>query len=730
MGTQDKSSFTTNAALFVAALVFGFLAGLLVSGRVSLSAFLLIGFCLAIAAAGMMLGIKRRSGNKPPEPHWAEPGMVDRGQSVPEQSHALVSSDAELLTLLGKYEGLYERNLLTDEMYHSSGILHLLGYTEDDPIWTGGSREELSQLVHPDDREATKLEVDAYIAGAHQSSPGGQGQLGLLVQEFRMLDGQGKYRWVRTRNSVRLDESGQPATLFGTVNDIHDFKQMALEQRGFLRAVVELFGVWDLQTDLLVQVSSQWEAVLGYSEEELLGITIEELVHPDDAGFLRRIGSELRQAHGCNTYRQATINLRLLNGSYQSFSSRFMCSDTSDDRVLMVLFDSESVGLQTLASVSNTLPHGFYLFDVLTQEVIFYNRQLPTLLGYTPEEFDADRNRLRLQVVHPDDVDKLTAQLREIVVNNTDETYSIHYRVKTKQGHWRTLLRHGVVYLRDRKNKPIQISLTVADITELENVKRVAAQAEELERLNNRLATSNADLERFGYVASHDLQEPLRAISGYLQLLDEKLGDQLDESSKRYLDKSVEGAARMRQLINDLLSFSRLQRRGFAFTRVKLSQVLSRTSENLATLINDEKAEISSDTLPTIGGNEALLTDLFTNLITNGIKYRHPERRPRIQITSRERGDYVVLEFKDNGIGIAEQHQKQVFELFARLHRREDYPGTGIGLAVCKRIVELHNGKISLRSESGKGSVFEVHLHSRLQKPVDEKEVSAAVSVE
>lgn len=698
----------TRAAAIAGLTAVVFLAGVLAASFLTAPAIFLATCIVAIVIAGSFYLRSYRSKSSAPS--------IGMGSE-------LIKQDASLLAMLGKNEGIYERDLATNQFYHTEGFLRSLDYEESHPIRMGANREELNNLIHPDDRDPNL--IDDYIAAVSAAPPDERHGLGVLVQDFRMLDGNGKYRWVRARSTLRFNEAGKPVALAGIVYDNHDFKLLELEQPSFLRAVVELFGVWDLQSDQLVQVSTQWQVVLGYSEEELRGRSLDELVHPDDVNFLRRLSDEMQakpESHG--DYRQASIKFKLSNNNYQVFSCRFMHSPADDNRILVVLFDSESVALQTLSSVANTLPNGYYLFDVKEQNVIFYNQQLPRMLGYTPAEYDSQRNVVRLQVIHPDDVEKVTAQLQEIVENNTDEIYSLHYRIKTKNGSPRTLLRHGVVYQRDRNNNPIQLSLTVTDITEL------VAQSVELERVNARLEVSNTDLERFGYVASHDLQEPLRAISGYLQLLDEKLEGQLDSTSKRYIDASVAGAARMRQLINDLLSFSRLQKKGFTFTPVELPNVLRRACEDLSVVIEQEQAKITSDNLPTISGVEALLTELFSNMIGNAIKYRHPERLPEIKITSREHGEYIVLQFKDNGIGIPEAHQEQIFELFARLHRREEYPGTGIGLAICKRIVNLHEGKIELRSTPGQGSAFEVYLHSRLQPLLDSPDVSAVVGVE
>lgn len=680
MIVSKKIQLVANTALILIVVCLAMLSGSLIS------------YALALAALGLFYLLQKHSSGDKVSNFRAE--------------------YAELFGLLGEKEAMYERDLLTDQFYHTDGFLRMLGYDKSDPKWHGGAREELNKLIHPDDR--TPEVIDDYIEAAEEVGPDDRHLIDVLIQEIRLLDGTGKYRWVRTRSVVHFNDSGQAIKLVGTIVDINRYKQLQLEERSFLKAVVELCAVWDWKTSKLVQVSPQWGPVFGYKKNELYNLSIDELVHPEDIAYFLRLEQELKaQAESSTDYYQATIRFRVLNGQYQIFNCRFMQSHADEDRMLMVLFDHESIAMQTLASVSNTFPHAFYLFDVTEQKVLFHNNQFRRLFGYPREEFESQKDLVRQQVVHPEDLPKIIEQLETIVANNDDEVYSIRYRAKTRQGEWKTVLRHAVVYQRDRHNQPTQLSMTGTDITEL------VAQAVELESVNYRLAVSNTDLERFAYVASHDLQEPLRAIGGFLQLLEEKLQGQLDDTGKRYLNHAVTGADRMANLINDLLAFSRLQKKGTTFTEVNLSLVFKTACSDLSVLIEEHQAEVSSENLPAIDGNQALLIELFSNLLTNAIKYRHPERGPKIQITSREQDDYIVLSFEDNGIGIPAAHQKQVFELFSRLHRREEYPGTGIGLAFCERIVDLHNGRIELRSTLGMGCVFDVYLHRNLKQPVD-----------
>jgi signal transduction histidine kinase len=225
-----------------------------------------------------------------------------------------------------------------------------------------------------------------------------------------------------------------------------------------------------------------------------------------------------------------------------------------------------------------------------------------------------------------------------------------------------------------------------------------ARQAEDLDAQAADLLRSNADLEQFAYVASHDLQEPLRKVASFCQLLEKRYGDQLDERGRQYIEFAVDGAKRLQILINDLLTFSRVGRSDELRVRLPLDRVLDTAIADLAVVIEDTGAVIERpDHLPEVMGDPTLLAMLWQNLVGNGIKFRIPGRDPVVRITVDAEPDGMwQFCIADNGIGIAPEFAEKVFVIFQRLHSRDTYAGTGIGLALCKRIVERHGGEISL----------------------------------
>jgi light-regulated signal transduction histidine kinase (bacteriophytochrome) len=223
------------------------------------------------------------------------------------------------------------------------------------------------------------------------------------------------------------------------------------------------------------------------------------------------------------------------------------------------------------------------------------------------------------------------------------------------------------------------------------------------------LARSNRDLEQFAYIASHDLQEPLRMVAAYTQLLAERYRSRLDENAEQYIAYAVEGALRMQALIQDLLAFSRVGRNGVGQTCVDSDTVVDEVLQNLRTAIEQSAAVIHCGKLPAVHGNRTQLAQLFQNLIGNAIKFRG-ETAPIITVSGEKQDDMAVFTVADNGIGIAPEHLELIFVIFQRLHTRDEYAGNGVGLAICKKIVEQHGGRIWVESRPGTGSTFRFSL--------------------
>jgi signal transduction histidine kinase len=232
---------------------------------------------------------------------------------------------------------------------------------------------------------------------------------------------------------------------------------------------------------------------------------------------------------------------------------------------------------------------------------------------------------------------------------------------------------------------------------------------EDLARKVDELARSNADLEQFAYVASHDLQEPLRMVTAYTQLLGERYRGKLDENADKYIGYASEGAQRMQVLIQDLLAFSRIGRNGFTYGSVDCNAVMADVLQTLASTVQESGAVVTHAELPAVWADRTQMTQLFQNLIQNAVKFRGKEP-PAVSVQAEKTGLRWQFSVSDNGIGIAPEYAENIFVVFQRLHARTEYPGNGIGLAICKKIVERNGGKIWVESQPGSGACFKFTL--------------------
>jgi signal transduction histidine kinase len=251
-----------------------------------------------------------------------------------------------------------------------------------------------------------------------------------------------------------------------------------------------------------------------------------------------------------------------------------------------------------------------------------------------------------------------------------------------------------------------QVGVQLGRVIERERHSReIARRSDELARYARELEHANDELKEFAYVASHDLTEPLRTISGFVQLLQQRYEGKLDESADEFIGFIVEGTERMKALIEDLLSYSRTGRAELVRTRVDLNDTVNRAIGALAAAISEADADLEIDPLPVVGGDQGQLSRLFENLISNAIKFRG-ERKPLVKVRSELRGGAWHLSVSDNGIGIEERHRERIFNVFQRLHGAGEYAGTGIGLSICKKVVERHGGRIWVEETPGGGSTF------------------------
>jgi light-regulated signal transduction histidine kinase (bacteriophytochrome) len=293
-------------------------------------------------------------------------------------------------------------------------------------------------------------------------------------------------------------------------------------------------------------------------------------------------------------------------------------------------------------------------------------------------------------------------------VAETGSALNLEFRVLRADGTSRWLLSAAVI-LRDANGKGVRVVGLNMDVTHRrESEARLAAQNSELERRADELYRSNTELERFAYVAAHDLQEPLRMVSAYSELLVRTVGSAVDDvpAARTCVDFMCGGVKRMEQVIRGLLNYSRVVHDNEQNMRtVDVNEVLAESCIMLRQTIDSQQAVISSDLLPVLRADPTQLVQVFQNLLSNALKYRKRGVTPAVHVAARQYGDGWLFSVRDNGIGIAPEHHERIFGIFKRLHR-DEYPGVGIGLASARRLVDLHGGRIWVESEAGKGSTF------------------------
>lgn len=317
-----------------------------------------------------------------------------------------------------------------------------------------------------------------------------------------------------------------------------------------------------------------------------------------------------------------------------------------------------------------------------------------TLLGYHAAELIGHS---AYEWIHPEDIPEVENSYRAVL--EVLGPCQLVYRVRHKDGHYIWFETNAQAVCHPKTGEVVKIQAASRDISDRQRIEKELAQH------TADLARSNAELEQFAYIASHDLQEPLRMVASYTQLLARRYPEKLDAEVDKYINYILDGATRMQQLIHDLLQYSRVGTHGQSFKFVDCNDIIRQVIANLKVAIRKSEARITWQNLPQVFGDKTQLLQLFQNLIANAIKYRGLQP-PKVQIDARYREGEWLFSVRDNGIGIDPKYGDRIFQIFQRLHTREEYPGTGIGLAICKRIVERHRGHIWVESEPSGGAIF------------------------
>jgi len=487
-------------------------------------------------------------------------------------------------------------------------------------------------------------------------------------------------------------------------------------------------GYFTLNKDgIILDVNLAGALLLGVERFNLKKSAFIQYIDPDYRNkFHHYINDEVKQRNNAN------VNIKLLKMN-NPFYARLETVKVLDDDGTLVGFRMSILNINELKTTEHALKqikHDLELkVEERTQELKSandYNRSLieasldPLVtIGQDGKITDANSS-----------TEKFTGRSRKELIGTyfsdyftepekAKEGYQIAFKegivldypleIKNKNGHITSVLYNASVY-KNELNEVKGVFAAARDITGIKKAERKLIKYQntlekKVKERTKALEQSNKELNEFAYVASHDLKEPLRMIASFLQLLERRYKDQLDNEANDFIRFAVEGSKRMDNMINDLLEYSRIGNQERKFKYLHSEKLLNIVLMNLKSTITDSNAIITYDSLPLIFANEQLMIQLFQNLISNSIKY-HGEKNPEIHISAENTNDEYIFAIKDNGIGIDQNHLKKIFTIFQRLHTRDEYEGTGIGLAIVQKIVQKHRGKIWVESELGQGTTF------------------------
>ena len=541
----------------------------------------------------------------------------------------------------------------------------------------------------------------------------GQQTLAPFLREYTRSDG--CHLTLRIHDVLVQDHRGVVTGIRSAMVDVTAHKEFidALRERE-----ATLQAVCTSAVDALVMIDGEGRAVLwnpaaermfGYTAAEMLGQPIHDLLAPNDLRqrFLANFPAFQKTGQGAAIGKVVELTARRKDGSefpidlsmatvkkgqewhavgvVRDITERKKAEDELRTKEALL---SESQHIAHLGSMDWTVQAG--------TSVMVWTPETYRIFGVSPDTFVPSSETLQT-LIHPDDRAPMQAWLSACLAGLRPP--DLEFRVIQPDGSVRYINGRGHIVQQDAEKKSIRMIGVAQDITE-----RKLAVAALLQRTEE-LARSNTELVQFAYVASHDLQEPLRMVSSYVQLLARRYSGKLDSDADEFIAFAVDGAKRMQNMINDLLAFSRVTTKGHEFKPVEADTALKLALANLKVAIEESQASVTFDPLPVVNADSAQLTQLFQNLIGNAIKFRRKEP-PQVHVSVEKRAKDWEFSVRDNGIGIEPQHLERIFVIFQRLHTAAQFPGTGIGLAICKKIAERHGGNLWVSSQPGVGSTF------------------------
>ena len=591
--------------------------------------------------------------------------------------------------------GHWELDVATNRAFWSDQVYALHGITMDefDP-----SLDSAISFYHPEDRTIVESAVNGLI---ETHAP--------YEFEARLIQSDGAQIFVRSTGHPRFDDSGNLVSIFGVIQDISESVEAAQKlrranhfQQLVLDNIPDTIFVRDVNSKLIKGNKALYEKFPFIARQDLIDTDGSEFM---SAEISQAIIARDKEAFE-KGYTERIGKFPIGDGEPRSFSTK------------RVRFEDEN-GTPFILAIARDITEKLEAENAAQDAKAFQDlilNNIPDLVFVKDEQFRILSANPAFKSVYPRDMQDKIIGFTTVEEYDQDEAEAFleKDREAFSEGYSETLEKivfpDGVE--RTLSTRKIRFENRYGDLFIL----GIASNVTERENLIERLVASNEELERFAYVCSHDLQEPLRMIRSFSKRLEEHLEDKLvsDELGQKYFRFVIDGAERAQALISDVLTYSSLKSDTLSFEEVDTAELVEQLSRSARESSEDREIRISSEGLPIIAGNKTQIYQLFQNLINNALKYQQSGSLPIVQIGAIEHGEIYQFYIKDNGIGIEPRHQRKIFDVFKRLHRRDEYPGTGVGLSICKKIVERHGGKIWVESEKGKGSTF----YFELMKPM------------
>lgn len=603
---------------------------------------------------------------------------------------------------IGSWE-LDLRERTNDKMYWSDMTRKILGVGDDyDPSLTGGfefyveeSKMRIQHAVNELIEKGTEFDVELLLIRADD-----------------------RLQWVRCiGQSERVEDTC--IRIYGSFQDVHQHKMIQLElEHAFEKrnTILESIGDAFFSVDknwVVTYWNKQAEVLLNQKREDILGKDLWEIfVEAKSLEFY----TQYKAAMDTGTTRSFEAYYPRLEQWYDvsAYPSEEGLSvyfrDISNRKLAEEQIRASSERFEKVAQATND---AIWDWDIVKGS-LYRGSGFKDIFGYEVSRKLA-REHFWSDSFHPDDKARISESINTMVEDKLATNWMQEYRIIRRNGDIASVIDRGIV-IRDEQGNAVRMVGAITDITQQ---KKYEASLKDLnDILSGRareLAISNAELEQFAYVASHDLQEPLRMVTSFLTQLDKKYGELLDERAKQYIYYAVDGAQRMRQIILDLLEYSRVGRNEEEKELVDTSKVVEEICMLYRKTIDDTQAQITADNLPVIYSHRAPMLQVFQNLIGNALKYSKPDIYPEVTITCNETYSDWTFQVADNGIGMDVEYHEKIFEIFQRLHAKDEYGGTGMGLAIVKKIIEGMDGHLWVESATGQGSTFYFSIPKSLQ---------------